>query len=381
MAVVAPDEDPVVLAAGAAETLFERYDVDPASIGMVIVGTESGVDAAKPIAAYVHRLAGLSRDCRVFDVQHACYGGTAALRMALAWLRAGFAARPRALVIATDIARYDVGSPGEPTQGAAAVAMLLGPDPRVFAFDDHREAVHTREVMDFWRPAYRATALADGHYSIRCYLEALEHCHRVYAAETGRTFRAFDHLLYHVPFPKMALKAHHHLDALFPEGREDREGGVHEDFGRRVMPGLWANLEVGNCYSASLYLSLAGLLEHAERDVSGARVGLFSYGSGSCAEFLSGRAGGDPAAWRGRTGLRDGLASRTEIGHDTYVRFRRAAESLARNGGFRVLTGTPGFGFCGTVNDQRVYRDRRGILSIPEAAARREDRAEAGRAG
>ncbi|MFA6034106.1 MAG: hydroxymethylglutaryl-CoA synthase, partial [Myxococcota bacterium] len=82
MAVVSPDEDPVTMAVSAAERLIAAYDVDPADIGLLIVGSESGVDCAKPIAAYVQGLLRLPAECRVFDTVHACYSATAALRLA-----------------------------------------------------------------------------------------------------------------------------------------------------------------------------------------------------------------------------------------------------------------------------------------------------------
>jgi hydroxymethylglutaryl-CoA synthase len=370
MAIPAADEDSVVLASHAAGTLLASYGLDASRIGLVIVGTESGVDAAKPIATYVHRMAGLPSDCRVFDVQHACYGGTAALRMAAAWVRSGFRPGRKALVIATDVARYDVGSPGEPTQGAAAVAMLVGDEPRVLELLPYPEAVHTAEVMDFWRPTYRSTALADGHYSMQCYLDALESCWHRFANGAELGLESFDFLLYHTPFPKMAFKAHRRLCELAPGGPPD---GADGDWERRVLPTLWANMEVGNAYSASLFVSLAGLLEHAEVDATGARLGLFSYGSGSCAEFLAARVGPDAAVWRERTGLRAALERRRELTHEAYLRSRREYEERARDGSFHVSLGDRGPAFCGTWNHQRVYRDA--AWHGAAALVRRDDRA------
>jgi predicted naringenin-chalcone synthase len=77
MAVPGADEDPVVLAVNAARGALSTAGVEPGRVGLVVVGTESAVDGAKPIAAWVHRAAGLSNDCRVFDLQHACIGGAA----------------------------------------------------------------------------------------------------------------------------------------------------------------------------------------------------------------------------------------------------------------------------------------------------------------
>lgn len=358
MAVPAPEEDPVVLATSAARGLLAVSGVDASRIGLVVVGTESGVDGSKPIAAWVHRAAGLSNGCRVFDVQHACYGGTAALRIAVDRILSGGCSGRKALVIAVDVARYDVGSPGEPTQGAAAVAMLVGDQPGVLRFEDHAEAVHAEEVSDFWRPTYRSTAVVDGAYSLQCYLRSLEGCWERFRQHGSRRFAEFDFLLFHAPFPKMAFKAHQRLfqrETASEDLPVESESGA--DFERRVLPTLWANAEVGNAYTASLFLSLAGLLENDAVESAGARLGLFSYGSGSCAEFLAAHVGDDATAWRGRTGLRQALRERRELTHAEYLEFRAAAAELSRNGTLRAPVRTDGPAFCGTWEHRRVYRD------------------------
>src|SRR3954465_9200355 len=50
MAVADPGEDSVALAATAAARLLRDNSVDPARIGMLVVGTETGVDHSKPVA-------------------------------------------------------------------------------------------------------------------------------------------------------------------------------------------------------------------------------------------------------------------------------------------------------------------------------------------
>src|SRR5690242_16458709 len=117
-AVAEPGEDTVALAAQAAERVLARADRD--SLGMLVVGTETGVDHSKAVASFVHGLLELPRAMRVFDTQHACYGGTAGLMAAAEWIASGAAAGRSALVICSDIARYGVNTAGEPTQGAGA---------------------------------------------------------------------------------------------------------------------------------------------------------------------------------------------------------------------------------------------------------------------
>jgi hydroxymethylglutaryl-CoA synthase len=201
-----------------------------------------------------------------------------------------------------------------------------------------------------------------------CYLRAAEACWGRFRTGSGLGLADFDFLLFHAPFPKMAFKAHRRLFELArADGALPRDRSADLDYERRVLPGLWANAEVGNAYSASLFFSLAGLLEHEQVAVEGCRVGLFSYGSGSCAEFLSARFGPEASVWRERTGLHEQLRRRQELDHGTYLAFRDASEALARDGAFREPPpGTP-TAFCGTTGHRRQYFDVRRPLSVPPA--------------
>ncbi len=371
MAVIQPGEDPLTLAVEAARKLFDRYSVKRKDIGLVIVGTETAIDAAKPIAAYVHGILGLPGECRTFDTKHACYGCTAALKTAADWCRSGSARGRKALVIATDIARYDNDSPGEPTQGAGAVAMIVGQSPALLALEDYPEAVFTEDAMDFWRPHYRSTAVVDGHASIDNYLKALESTYRRFKHESGLAFEDYDYLLFHVPFPKMAFKA---FRLLYEREMKSENGNRFEnmetDYRARSWPALWANIEIGNVYAGSLYISLASLLEKQSLRPQSRRLGFFSYGSGCCAEFFSGRVGPDASAWEGKIGLQEALDNRIELDHASYRRFRAESERLLKNGSFQEDLRLDDMGeatilFCGIRDHQRVYS------IIPDSSRRR----------
>ena len=362
MAVVAPNEDPVTMAASAAHDLFARYDIDSATVGLLVVGSESSVDAAKPIASFVHGMLGLPPDCRTFDTTHACYGGTAALRLALDWhAMRGAPTGKVALVIATDVARYPVGSAAEPTQGAGAVAMVVGGDPEIMELDHYPEAVYTKDVMDFWRPHYRREAIVDGQVSIDCYLRALGHTYAAYQLASGLGWDDYDHLLFHVPFPKMAYKAFHMLhqrEVLMRGASGAGLASIEDAFIARTQPALWVNAEVGNIYSGSLYLSLASLLEAGGPGVQGSRAGLFSYGSGCCGEFFSGVLGPRATAWEGKIGAREAIEGRVELDYEHYLEFRRAGARMTLDGSF--ATGAPRpvsgrFSFDGIRDHQRIY--------------------------
>ncbi len=365
-AVAAPSEDPVTLGFDAAQSLMEKYSVDPSTIGLLVVGTESGVDGAKPIASYLHGLLGLPPDCRTFDTKHACYSGTAAMRMASDWCvaRSG-GKKTKALVVATDIARYSVGAAGEPTQGASAVAMLISDEPKCFIFEPFQDAVFSEEVMDFWRPHYRSTAMVDGKTSIHAYLKGLRHTWDDYTAGSNLSWDDFEYMLFHVPFPKMAYKG---FKALY-EMSGLKEDELDDCFEARTGCALWANRELGNCYSASLYLSLAALLERGDQRVAGARVGMYSYGSGCCAEYFSGRIGHDASAWRERIGIAPGLMRRQELSYERYLSMRAACEDLSHEGScveHDDIPPVPGqrIAFKGIRDHQRVYLRQASLRSV-----------------
>jgi len=338
MALCHPSQDAVTMAAEAGAALIERWRIDPGDVGLLVVATESGVDWAKPIAAYLHQLLGISPRCRVFDVQHACYGGSAALTGAAAWVASGAARGRKALVVTTDIARYEVGSPGEPTQGAGAVAMLVGEADRGALLPDFGAgAVYASNVMDFWRPPFSATAFVKGKYSVECYLTALRETYRCHREGGGPSFTDMGYLLFHLPFPRMGLKA---LAALADVetrlgGRAPGEEELADLYDRKVKPGIFGAAEVGNTYCGSLYLAAASLLDVEKRAAAGETVGMFSYGSGCCAEFFTAEVGRRPELWEGRVGLIEGISRRQQVDYATYLAFRSCAEELQRGDSFR----------------------------------------------
>lgn len=296
MAVAGPDEDPVTLAANAARRVFALSGRDPGEIGLCVVGTETAVDHSKPVAAFLHGLLGLPSACRVFETKHACFGGTAGLFNAVDWIASGSARGRAALIICTDIARYTLGSAGEPTQGAGAVAMIVRESPRLIELEVGRSGSYARDVYDFWRPLHSKDALVDGHFSVQCYLDALAGAYgewqRVTQSGAAGEAEPLVRTCYHVPYGKMARKAHRHrrmMDGL-------TEQAADASFAAEVGSSLVLPSQVGNIYTGSLYLALASLLHGEAKALEGQRIGLFSYGSGCAAEFFAGRVGPEAAA-------------------------------------------------------------------------------------
>jgi len=268
------DEDIVTMGAEAAKPIVDQ--VDSSSIRLLLFATESGIDHSKAAGIWVHHLLNLAPTCRVVELKQACYSATCALQLAAAYV----AQHPnqKALVIASDVARYGLRTSGEPTQGAGAIAMLVTKNPRLLAIEPG-SGVDTSHVMDFWRPLYMTEALVDGKYSTRIYLETLERAWREYCLETNRTWEDHARFCFHTPFCKMAEKACDRLMKINSLPKCDITAKLHDSL-------HYARI-VGNCYTAALYLSLASLLENDPSDLSSSRIGCYSYGSGAVGEFFS----------------------------------------------------------------------------------------------
>lgn len=285
--VALPCEDPVTFGVNAARPMLERLGAEVRGrIELLVSATESGLDFGKSISTYLHDHLKLSRTCRLFEVKHACYGGTAALQTALNFVAANSSPGAKALVIATDQAKAAIkGSYVEPSQGAGAVALLVGDQPGVLEIDFGANGYHAYEVMDSCRPTAEIET-GDSDLSLVSYLECLEQSFKVYAerVEGADFLDTFDYLAFHTPFPGMVKGAHR---MMMRKLKSASPAVSDADFERRVAPSLRYCREIGNLYSATVYLALAGLLGAAPID-GPRRVGLYSYGSGCCAEFFSG---------------------------------------------------------------------------------------------
>ncbi|CIZ28647.1 hydroxymethylglutaryl-CoA synthase [Streptococcus pneumoniae] len=270
-------EDIVTLAASASDSILteqERQEVD-----MVIVATESGIDQSKAAAVFVHGLLGIQPFARSFEIKEACYGATAALHYAK--LHVENSSESKVLVIASDIAKYGIETPGEPTQGAGSVAMLITQNPRMMAFNNDNVA-QTRDIMDFWRPNYSTTPYVNGVYSTQQYLDSLKTTWLEYQKRYQLTLDDFAAVCFHLPYPKLALKGLKKImDKSLPQEKKDL---LQKHFDQSIL----YSQKVGNIYTGSLFLGLLSLLENTDSLKAGDKIALYSYGSGAVAEFFSG---------------------------------------------------------------------------------------------
>jgi len=317
MAICDAHEDAATMAAEAIAELMERNQLDPRQIGRIYLGTESALDMAKPTGTYaVEMLAqrfgarfgkDCFRHCDVLDMTFACIGAVDALQNTLDWVNAD---RSRiGIVVASDVAKYELQSTGEYTQGAGAVAMLVKHDPRLLAirplFGVAMESVH-----DFFKPRrerFSETPVFDGQYSNLCY--------------QNRMTEAM------VDFRRRAVGA-----CLF---REDQfkalsESSLYRRFVKdKLERSQRASQDTGNLYTASIFLALMSSLECDALEnskLSGKRIGFVAYGSGSKSKVFEAVVQKDWAEIATRFGVFEKLKNRRAIDYDQYELLHTGAQ-------------------------------------------------------
>lgn len=294
--VALPYEDPITFGLNAARPLIHAMSPeDKDRIEMVITCTESAFDFGKSMSTYFHKLLGLNRNCRLFELKNACYSGVAGFQVAVNFILSQASPGAKALVIATDMSRFMTVKGGEaltedwsffePSAGAGAVALIVSEVPYVFQLDVGASGYYGYEVMDTCRPVPDSEA-GDADLSLLSYLDCyegsfLEYKKRVDGADFANTF---GYLAMHTPFGGMIKGAHRDMMRKMVKANPKE---IEADFQRRAMPGLTHCQRVGNIMGATTMLSLLSTIDHGEFQTP-QRIGCFSYGSGCCSEFFSG---------------------------------------------------------------------------------------------
>ncbi|PSP59228.1 hydroxymethylglutaryl-CoA synthase [Halobacteriales archaeon QH_7_66_36] len=319
-------EDIVTMGANACKRLMERKDLDPDDVGRIDVATESSFDNSKPISTYI---AGCLEQTFDGDFHHAnkgerkfaCVAGTQAIDDAYNWIRADRNRGRAAIVVATDTALYARGDPGEATQGAGAVAMLVDEDPSLVSLSD-AQGYGSADETDFLKPNQQFPSV-DGKRSVQVYLARMREAVEDYESVAGELHP--DEFLYapfHTPFPgmvrKAALLAYRHVtrdteieEELATEiGTQPRRGEFDDEaafrdavrdytdelketgqyrawYDETIDPTLDIARHVGNWYTGSVHVARVAALKRAlddGDDAVGRRLLLASYGSGAQAE-------------------------------------------------------------------------------------------------
>jgi len=351
MAIVDTNQDPACLAANACLRVMQKNKLTPDKIGRLYVATESAFDESKAMNSYVigmlEQVYGKDTfgHCGGIECKFACVSGSYALYDNTNWIRAGEAEDKYALVVVSDIAKYDLGSSGEVTQGAGAVAMLLNDNPRLLSFDPKVTSTSIKNEYDFYRPFGKETPIVHGQYSNLLYLIQVKNALIDYKRKVKKTgliklkdgetiLDHVDYLNMHLPYSNMGKKALAYLvrhewrdlprwkkiieeigmEEPIPKDPRGTIESVLEDsefmandhqftklftstemyaelYESKLASSLIASKMIGNLYTASLYLGFRSSLEFEYQkgvDLEGKRVGFCSYGSGASAMIFSG---------------------------------------------------------------------------------------------
>lgn len=277
-------EDPVTMAVNAAKPMLTADDI--ASIGLLIVATETSLDQEKALSSWVFYFLGLQSTCRHFEIKIACYSGTTAIKMAMSWLNSGMA-KPgqKALVITTDESLNSMHEPWEFILGAGAVAMLISHQPDFLEIEFEKFGVHSHEVTDVIRPLPWLEG-GNSELSLYSYMEALAGAYEDYEENVGEIdfLKYFDYNIYHLPFSGISFRAHKQLMRMNTNATNQQ---IMENYNTRVLPSIYYSSQIGATYGGSVYLAILGLVASVDDVKPENRIGIFSYGSGSCAEYYS----------------------------------------------------------------------------------------------
>jgi len=369
-------QDTVVLGANALTKLILENDIDLSEISRIYVGTESGIDNSKPIASFLIALMeqkfgeNILAECDAVDFTFACIGGVDALQNCLDFVR--LYPDKKAIVVTTDIAKYDLNSTGEYTQGAGALAMLISSNPRIIAFDT-QWTVSTKGVFDFFKPYHHLSKeeitgnqnneswfgnleseieihkdqpVFDGQYSNQCYTDRTRDAYfslKDLKNTEDSLYHSWENIIMHLPYafqgrrmlPEIyALDAHKKIlsgdeDAVEYQNKlkELSKTEAYKAFvSKKLQPAELASSLIGNLYTGSIFMGLLSTLANASdknSELEGKKIGFLAYGSGSKSKVFEGVVQLDWKSAIANVKLFEILRKSVEIDFETYEKLHK----------------------------------------------------------
>ncbi|EAZ94856.1 Hydroxymethylglutaryl-CoA synthase [Flavobacteria bacterium BAL38] len=367
-------QDVITLGANAVVKLIEQENLNLSEIAKIYVGTESGVDSSKPVASYILNLieqkfgANSLQNCDVVDLTFACIGAVDAMQSCVDFVRLN--PSKKAIVIATDNAKYDLNSTGEYTQGAGAIAMLITSNPKILAFSKET-GISTQGVFDFFKPKQTIEKKAitknnsnenwfdileneitiskeqpvfDGQYSNTCYINRITGAYENFKKERNQNdiiFNNWDLIFMHLPYCFQGRRTF--IEIFAKENQElvnNQNGETNKDkikalsksteyldlVNSKIYPSEIASGNVGNIYTGSIFLGLLSALYYSAQennDLNNKKTGFIAYGSGSKSKVFEAEI---QSEWKNtilKTKLFEALEQRTEISFETYEKLHK----------------------------------------------------------
>jgi len=328
MAILDYHQDTATLAGNALHKLISQKGVNAEHINRIYLGTESALDGSKPTCTYALDMIEKQFGRRIFkntdvvDMTFACIGGVDVLQNALDYIYAN--PEQNAIVIASDFAKYKLNSPGEYTQGAGAVAMYLESNPKLLEIDS-KFGVGFKSEHDFFKPrryhktndytskytsdstlqVYSEEPVFDGQFSNQCYQDRIREAYfhfKTINKYSSSLYNTWAGLIFHLPYAFHGKRifteiyqlekdninepssAHYNLDELKAIGKSED----YTDFvSQKILPAQKASSQIGNMYSASIFMSLISELWYKKQELKPLdKLGFIAYGSGSKAKVF-----------------------------------------------------------------------------------------------
>ena len=370
-------EDAATFAAEALLKLINDYNLNPDEIARIYLGTESALDAAKPTATYAMQMVETAlesqygkrcfKNCDVVDMTFACVGAVDALQNCLDYCRAN--PGRKAVVIASDYAKYELESSGEYTQGGGAVAVLVSNNPKLIEIENVF-GVATESVFDFFKPRRTANKsdlasatanmpdkleiftdepVFDGHYSNQCYQDRIREAYEHYKLLTNqcKPYEEWRYLIFHLPYAFHGKRVFTELFSIennlpYSTPEEQKAVAKSEDYlkfiGEKIEPSQRASSEIGNMYTASIFMALLSALQvsyDTGEDLIHQKVGFLAYGSGSKAKVFAGKIS---EYWKEvveKWNIFDNLKNRAQIDFETYEKLHRKQMEQSVNSNYK----------------------------------------------
>lgn len=388
-------EDAATFAAEALLKLIKDYNLNPKEISRVYLGTESALDAAKPTATYAVQMVEeflteefgerSFKNCDVVDMTFACVGAVDALHNSLDFVRAN--PTKKAVVIASDYAKYELASSGEYTQGGGAVALLVSANPKLIEIDNNW-GVATESVFDFFKPrrhfskedfptapenfpdkieVFTDEPVFDGQYSNQCYQDRIREAYEHYKDQTFtvRPYEDWRYLIFHLPYAFHGKRVfteiyslENHLD--YSDAEKQKAISKSEDYinfiNEKIEKTQRASSEIGNMYTASIFMALLSALQtsfNENEDLTDKEIGFLAYGSGSKSKVFAGKV---PSEWKSvveKWNLFEELKNRLPIDFETYEKLHRKQLDSSVNQNYK------GFGLTRIEKESPVLKGAR----------------------
>ncbi|MBV8328797.1 hydroxymethylglutaryl-CoA synthase [Chryseobacterium sp.] len=388
-------EDAATFAAEALLKLIKDYQIDPREIARVYLGTESALDAAKPTASYAVQMVEkvleeefgprCFKNCDMVDLTFACVGGVDALHNSLDFVRVN--PDKKAVVIASDYAKYELASSGEYTQGSGAVALLVSSKPDLLEIENNW-GIASESVFDFFKPrrsykkedlnnapqAYPDTIevftdepVFDGQYSNQCYQDRIREAYQHYKEITEKTkpYENWKYIVFHLPYAfhgKRIFTEIYSMENELPHTTADEQKTVAKSesylnlISNTIEKTQRASSEIGNMYTASIFMALLSALQTSfddNEELSGKEIGFFGYGSGSKSKVFAGKISENWKKVAEKWNLFEHLGNRTSISFDTYEKLHRKQLSQSVNADYK------GFGLTSIEKESPVLAGAR----------------------